>query len=129
MTDRERIERYGQALRACPGSMAPHGEVVEKLLEPIERILEEQRMDGRDWVTFREALRITGRSAGYFEAPQKRLGGRSRLEAWAADGLAEQTEEGIWLIHRSVLEPHPAAPDTPKSDPGPSTGDIIDRLS
>ena len=64
---------------------------------------------GRDWFTPQEARLRTNRSAGYFEDRLRSLGGRSRLEVWREEGLAEQTlsdgasGRGVWLIHASAL--------------------------
>src|SRR5690606_10767280 len=47
--------------------------------------------------TLAEAMRESGRGRNYFEKPIAAADGRSRMELWGDDGLADRTEEGIWL--------------------------------
>lgn len=79
--------------------------VLDRLLLPLLEIARR----GPGALTFTGALRELSRikaravSEKYLTRSLASLGGRSRLEAWQEQGLAEQTEEGIWLISRAAL--------------------------
>lgn len=103
------IAHYFASLRAVEGATIPAQAIIDKLENPFHDLKEQAMGQGRDWFTRQEAMMRTNRSAGYFEDRLSRLGGRSRLEAWREEGLAEQTRaegasgRGVWLIHASAL--------------------------
>ena len=72
--------------------------VIAKLVLPVLRLIEVMEAHRGDrWRTLTEAMRESGRGRNYFEKPIAAAGGRSRLELWRDEGLADRTEEGIWL--------------------------------
>ena len=113
------IEHFIASLRAFEQASIPARSIIDKLESPIQDLKEQMMAKGRDWFTPQEARLRTNRSAGYFEDRLRSLGGRSRLEAWREEGLAEQTlsdgasGRGVWLIHASALRAAhvPARPD------------------
>jgi len=73
--------------------------VIAKLVLPVLRLIEVMEAHRGDrWRTLSEAMRESGRTRNYFEKPLAAAGGRNRLEVWRDEGLADRTEEGIWLI-------------------------------
>ena len=103
------------------------------LLLPIEAL--EVAMTDRSgrWWTLKEAIRETGRNPKYFDRPLRSLGGRSRLEDWRDSGLAEQTEEGLWLIAPvALMKVEPVTPTTRSTHadlkPRPGEDDTITRM-
>ena len=78
--------------------------VMALLVHPIVEVLEDmEQAKGQRWLTLKEAIRMSGRARNYFEKPLARRGGRSRLQIWKAEGLADQTEDGLWLISPLVV--------------------------
>ena len=104
-----RIEEFLASLRALEEANLPARAVLEKIESPIQELKESAMATRRDWLTRQEAMMRTGRSAGYFEDRLASFDGRSRLEVWREEGLAEQTRaegasgRGVWLIHTSAL--------------------------
>lgn len=74
--------------------------VIQPLLEMLEAM---EKSKGERWLTLREAARRSGRGKNFFEKPLAALGGKSRLETWADERLAEKTEDGWWLISPLVV--------------------------
>jgi hypothetical protein len=79
--------------------------VLDRLLVPLLEIA--KRGPGALTLTgaLRELSQMKARAVSekYLTRSLASLGGRSRLEVWREQGLAEQTEEGIWLISRAAL--------------------------
>lgn len=88
--------------------------VLDRLLLPLLAIAKQ----GPGVVTIAGALRELSRQQGTEVSPKyltrklSALGRRSRLEVWRDQGLAEQTDEGIWLINRAALASIPAGLDS-----------------
>lgn len=109
-TTRENAERWlryateGQGVGALPA--------LRELIRPLLALLDlVGAKDGR-WLTLHEAKQQSGRGKNYFEKPLRQLGGRSRLQAWQEEGLAELAQtgsDGIWLI--SPIKAQEAARD------------------
>lgn len=74
--------------------------VIQPLLEMLESM---EKSKGERWLTLREAARRSGRGKNFFEKPLAVLDGKSRLETWAEEGLAEKTEDGWWLLSPLVV--------------------------
>lgn len=90
-----------QRIRWAVGGTIPADRVLRDLVEPLEEWILLKRQESR-WLLISEVRRMTGRSMNYFEHVGRR--GQSRLEAWRAQGLAETTADGIWLLHPSLVE-------------------------
>jgi hypothetical protein len=94
----------------------PAGVVVHELVEPALAVMEHLRTGGGGrWLTLDEVLTRTGRNRKYFDKPLVSKDGRSRLECWSAEGLADQTAKGIWLVNPMALEP--SQPNDPANSP------------
>jgi len=108
----QKIQEAHQWIRRLDGGTVPAATVVTHLIEPVEEWMLALTREGR-WLTFAELMRKTGRSRNYFEHPAA-ADGKCRLQVWEDAGLAEQTEEGIWLVHPSVVDECGKATRLPK---------------
>lgn len=90
-----------QRIRWAVGGTIPADRVLRDLVEPLEEWILMKRQESR-WLLISEVRRATGRSMNFFEHVGR--SGQSRLEAWSAQGLAERTVDGIWLLHPSLVE-------------------------
>jgi hypothetical protein len=81
----------------------------DEMLEAIETVRQFR------WLTVTEAINDTDRNRKYFDKRLRSLSGRSRLEMWRDEGLADRTADGIWL-----LNPVCVASEVDESAPGAS---------
>lgn len=102
MVDLTRLKRNARQIRA----LARDGQdtltmrfVLARVVIPLLQLIRAMETNrGERWKTLAEALRESGRGRNFFEKPLAGLDGKNRLEAWRVEGLADRTEEGLWLI-------------------------------
>ena len=110
MTDlnelRSRTRQYRWFVRG-KGTLSRQ-QVLAHLIEPLLEVLDLMASNQTRWLTVSEIVLATGRSRNYFEKALKSQGNRSRLELWQAEGLADKTADGIWLISPAKAGPRSA---------------------
>lgn len=126
MVEYRRIRQAIERFRWADGGTVPVRTVLTDLVEPVEDYL--SRLTGREarWRTLAELMRTSGKSRNYFE--HRGATGKSRLEEWAEAGLAEQTKEGLWLVHPSVVDERRRAEREATAGSTPSAEAIAKRL-
>jgi hypothetical protein len=91
--------------------------VVAHLATPMLQLIEAMESKKTDrWLTLDEVMSRTGWNRKYFDKPLVSLGGISRLEKWAANGQAEQTSSGLWLISPAQVPPPRPGYEPPESE-------------
>lgn len=111
-----------RSLAAFPKALHSAEEILRDVVDPM---LDALRHSGR-WVSLEEAIKRSGRSVAYFRAKLDSLGGRSRLEFWAEEGLAMQVGRP-WLISPAVI-PEPKRPTFRRSLEEMSAEEILQQL-
>lgn len=117
-------DRVKMSLEFNRGGLISVDKVIDEILVPMQLALRmAQRMR-----TLKEAVDLSGRSAGFFRDQQATLGGRSRLQVWEDKGLARLTKAG-WLINEAVI-PQKAEGRTvgPRAGGEPDVDEIERRL-
>lgn len=106
--------------------------VVALLVHPLLEVLDTmEQTKGERWLTLREAARRSGRGKNYFEKPLVTRDGKCRLELWKAEGLADKTEDGWWLISPLVVAGarQDVARNAPEPDLASEVNDIASRFA
>jgi hypothetical protein len=73
--------------------------ILAEIVHPTMELLNAMETNrGQRWLTMDEAVSESGRTHNYFEKRLRSLDGKNRLELWKAQGFADQTSKGLWLI-------------------------------
>lgn len=104
MQDLVEIKRRIEHVEYARGGTVPADRVLDEIIAPLLRLTEARKE--KRWIDLKSAMLRSRRTESYFRAPQKRYGGRSRLQVWQENGDAEQVGTGrtsAWLINPDVL--------------------------
>jgi hypothetical protein len=105
--------------------------VMALLVHPLDEVVRHmEQTKAQRFLTLKEAMRKSGRGKNFFEKPLASEGGRSRLELWKQEGLADRTDEGLWLISPfAVAEARrTSGGDAEPPEDDPQTTDLINGL-
>ena len=89
-------------LEFARGHTVPADAVIEAIAPVIEEMEDATGGLPGEWLSLSRAMERSGRSATWFREPLDTLGGKSRLKAWEASGLARQ-EGRAWFISAQVV--------------------------
>lgn len=110
--------------------MAPMKVVVAHLVTPMLQLIDAMESKKADrWLTLDEVMTRTGWHRKYFDKKLVSLGGRSRLEVWAANGRAEKVPPGIWLISPAQVPPPRPGYEPPSVDGDPRPDRTVSKAS